>query len=110
MKKDLQVFLGVVLVCGILILPVAFAQQVTPTSPKIVTPLPTSMTKVPIITDEQVLNPENWHKAIFNKAEFVIYTGPGQLMFHHWVPPQVQPKTVKTTDTAPKTTIPTEKK
>ena len=36
-------------------------------------------------TDEQVLDPHNWHKAIFNKAEFVIYTGPGQFMFHHWI-------------------------
>jgi hypothetical protein len=35
-------------------------------------------------TDEQVLNPQNWHKAIFNKIEYVIYTGPGQVMFHHW--------------------------
>ena len=38
-------------------------------------------------TDEQVLKPENWHKAIFNKAEYVIYTGPGQMVFHHWVMP-----------------------
>ena len=42
-------------------------------------------------TDEQVLKPENWHKAIFNKAEYVIYTGPGQPMFHHWVPEPVKP-------------------
>ena len=35
-------------------------------------------------TDEQVLNPQNWHKAIFNKIEWVVYTGPGQIMFHHW--------------------------
>ena len=38
-------------------------------------------------TDEEVLNPLNWHKAIFNKAEYVVYTGPGQVMFHHWVEP-----------------------
>ena len=36
-------------------------------------------------TDEQVLNPQSWHKAIFNNAEYVIYTGPGTAMFHHWV-------------------------
>jgi len=42
-------------------------------------------------TDEQVLNPQNWHKAIFNKAEYVIYTGPGQPMFHHWVMPAAKP-------------------
>jgi hypothetical protein len=37
------------------------------------------------VSDEQVLRPENWHTAIFNKAEYVIYTGPGQFQFHHWV-------------------------
>jgi hypothetical protein len=37
-------------------------------------------------TDEQVLKPENWHKAIYNEMEFVVYTGPGQAMMHHWVP------------------------
>jgi len=42
-------------------------------------------------TDEQVLNPQNWHKAIFNKAEYVVYTGPGSAMFHHWVEPAVKP-------------------
>jgi hypothetical protein len=42
------------------------------------------------VTDDEVLNPQNWHKAIFNKAEYVIYTGPGQLMFHHW-PPEETP-------------------
>jgi hypothetical protein len=36
-------------------------------------------------SDEQVLKPENWHKAIYNNAEYVIYTGPGQFQFHHWV-------------------------
>ena len=37
-------------------------------------------------TDEQVLKPENWHKAIFNNVEWVVYTGPGTALFHHWVP------------------------
>ena len=46
-------------------------------------------------TDEQVLKPENWHKAIFNKAEYVIYTGPGQAMFHHWVEPTAKPPAAK---------------
>ncbi len=46
-------------------------------------------------TDEQVLKPENWHKAIFNKAEYVIYTGPGQAMFHHWVEPTAKPPATK---------------
>ena len=38
-----------------------------------------------LVTDEQVLKAENWHRAVFNKAEWVVYTGPGQFMFHHWV-------------------------
>jgi hypothetical protein len=57
-------------------------------------------------TDEQVLNPQNWHKAIFNKAEYVIYTGPGQFMFHHWVEPSkpavAPPKSGTTTPPAGK--------
>ena len=32
-----------------------------------------------------ILKAENWHTATFNKAQYVIYTGPGQVMFHHWV-------------------------
>ncbi len=46
-------------------------------------------------SDEQVLNPQNWHKAIFNKMEFVIYTGPGQAMMHHWVPDTTRPSAAK---------------
>jgi|SRR5208283_2357372 len=46
-------------------------------------------------TDEQVLNPQNWHKAIFNKAEWVIYTGPGAVMFHHWVEAAAKPPAIK---------------
>jgi hypothetical protein len=46
-------------------------------------------------TDEQVLNPQNWHKAIFNKAEFVVYTGPGTVMFHHWVETAAKPVATK---------------
>ena len=41
----------------------------------------------PLATDEQVLKSENWHRAVFNKAEYVVYTGPGAAMFHHWVEP-----------------------
>ena len=52
-------------------------------------------------TDEQVLKPENWHKAIFNKAEYVIYTGPGQPMFHHWVPEPARPPAASEPATEP---------
>ena len=55
-------------------------------------------------TDEQILKPENWHKAIFNKAEYVIYTGPGQFMFHHWVMPERTPGKGGTGTAAPKGT------
>jgi hypothetical protein len=42
-------------------------------------------------TDEQVFNPQNWHKLVFNQMEYVVYTGPGQVMAHHWVPPPGTP-------------------
>jgi hypothetical protein len=45
-----------------------------------------------VVSDEQVLRAENWHRAVFNKAEWVVYTGPGQAMFHHWVPDKAPPK------------------
>ncbi len=43
------------------------------------------------VPDEQVLKSENWHRAVFNKAEWVVYTGPGQAMFHHWVEQKAPP-------------------
>ena len=51
------------------------------------------------VTDEQVLKSENWHRAVFNKAEWVVYTGPGQAMFHHWVEQKAPP--VKSGTAAP---------
>lgn len=39
------------------------------------------------VSDEQVLRAENWHRAVFNQMEFVVYTGPGQPMMHHWIQP-----------------------
>ena len=47
------------------------------------------------VSDEQVLKSENWHRAVFQKAEYVIYTGPGQAMFHHWVEPGPKPPAAK---------------
>ncbi len=47
-----------------------------------------------LVTDDQVLKAENWHRAVFDKMEFVVYTGPGQAMMHHWVPPE-KPATSK---------------
>jgi hypothetical protein len=44
-----------------------------------------------LVTDEQVLKSENWHRAVFNNAEWVVYTGPGQFQFHHWVQPKTPP-------------------
>jgi hypothetical protein len=43
------------------------------------------------VADEQVLRSENWHRAVFNNAEWVVYTGPGQAMFHHWVERKTPP-------------------
>jgi len=43
------------------------------------------------VTDDQVLKAENWHRAVFDKMEFVVYTGPGQAMMHHWVQPAQSP-------------------
>ena len=40
------------------------------------------------VSDEQVRNPDNWHFAVVDRAAFVVYTGPGQFMFHHWVQPK----------------------
>ena len=43
------------------------------------------------VSDEQVRKAENWHRAIYEKMEFVVYTGPGQAMMHHWVQPATPP-------------------
>jgi hypothetical protein len=53
------------------------------------------------VSDEQVLKSENWHRAVFDNAEWVVYTGPGQFQFHHWVQPKTPPAK---TGTAPPTT------
>jgi len=43
-----------------------------------------------------VLDAKYWHRAVFDKMEFVVYTGPGQAMLHHWVeippPPKARPR------------------
>ena len=57
--------------------------------------------KVATATDEQVLKPENWHRAVFNKAEYVVYTGTGQAMFHHWVAPAAKSPEAKGGATPP---------
>jgi hypothetical protein len=43
------------------------------------------------VSDEEVHKPEHWHIAVFNHAEYVVYTGPGQFMFHHFVEPKGPP-------------------
>ena len=43
------------------------------------------------VTDEQVLKSENWHFAVYHETAFVVYTGPGQAIFHHYVPPKTPP-------------------
>jgi hypothetical protein len=39
------------------------------------------------VTDEQVREPGNWHRAIFNNWEYTVYTGPGQIQPTRWIPP-----------------------
>ena len=43
------------------------------------------------VSDAEVLKVDNWHRARFNNAEWVVYTGPGQAMFHHWLQPAGPP-------------------
>jgi hypothetical protein len=43
------------------------------------------------VSDEQVLKSENWHRAVYNHAEYVVYTGPGQAIFHHFPEPTKLP-------------------
>ena len=44
-----------------------------------------------VVTDEEVHKGEHWHFAVYKQMAFVIYTGPGQAMFHHWVEPAAPP-------------------
>jgi len=53
------------------------------------------------VADAEVLNSENWHRARFDNAEWVVYTGPGQAMFHHWLQPATPP--AKSSAAAPST-------
>jgi hypothetical protein len=46
-------------------------------------------------TDDQVHNPQNWHIAVVEHAQYVVYTGPGTPMFHHWVQPAAKPPAAK---------------
>lgn len=54
--------------------------------------LPTAKAKT--VSNEEVLNPENWHRAIFNGIEHNIYTGPGTIVSTKWAvpPPMTAPK------------------
>ncbi|MGO9112457.1 MAG: hypothetical protein ACLP9L_24770 [Thermoguttaceae bacterium] len=48
-----------------------------------------------LVTDEQVLNPQNWHIAVVDHAQYVVYTGPGMPIFHHWVEPAAKPSAAR---------------
>ena len=43
------------------------------------------------VSDEQVLKGENWHFAVYHQTAYVVYTGPGQAIFHHYVAPKEPP-------------------
>jgi len=34
--------------------------------------------------DQQILDPKNWHTAIFNGVNYTIYTGPGDIAGARW--------------------------
>jgi len=55
------------------------------------------------VSDDEVLNIKNWHRAVYNKAEYVVYTGPGQAMFHHWIEPKTKTPPAKSDSAAPTT-------
>ena len=60
--------------------------------------------QVPAQSEDEIYNPNNWHKVVFNKAEWVVYSGKGQIFFHHWVEPKVEmPKTTDKPKENPKT-------
>ena len=39
--------------------------------------------------DQKILQPENWHTAVYSGVEYTIYTGPGQAMMTRWAKPAV---------------------
>jgi hypothetical protein len=41
--------------------------------------------------EEQIFSPQSWHMATYNNAVYMVYTGPGQFMLHHWVQPGKTP-------------------
>lgn len=44
-----------------------------------------------VVSDEEIRKVENWHYAVYHDYAYVVYTGPGQAMFHHYVPPKTPP-------------------
>ena len=42
-------------------------------------------------SDQKIVQPENWHTAIFNGVEYTIYTGPGQVMYRRNLQPAAKP-------------------
>ena len=42
--------------------------------------------------DQKVLNPENWHTAIYKGVEYTVYTGPGQALATRWAKAVAEPK------------------
>jgi hypothetical protein len=46
--------------------------------------------------DQKILNPENWHTAIYKGVEYTVYTGPGQALATRWAKPAAEPKPPET--------------
>ena len=64
-----------------------------PTAPNVVTEQETAPAPK-VVTEQDVLNPDNWHRAIYNEIEYSIYTGPGVVVFAKWAGPYTPPKAV----------------
>ena len=61
--------------------------------------------------DQKILNPENWHTAIYKGVEYTVYTGPGQALATRWAKPAAEPKpAAKPAEPKPAETKPAETK
>lgn len=62
--------------------------------------------------DKKILQPENWHTAVYSGIEYTVYTGPGQVMMARWAKPSpiAKPAAEKPTEPKPAETKPAESK
>jgi hypothetical protein len=53
------------------------------------------------VPDERILQPENWHTAVYKGVEYTIYTGPGQVMLNRLAPAQPRGPEMKPAESKP---------